>query len=58
MSLLYLLGSDGWVRMWDLTKILSAKPTVEEAASERPIFHLDPMNEVSMIKSSRDCQAS
>ena len=35
------------VCMWDLEKILSAKPTVEEAASERPIFRLDPMNEVS-----------
>ena len=42
------IGSDGWVRMWDLTKILSAKPTVEEAAAERPIFRLDPMNQVEV----------
>ena len=38
-------GSDGWVRMWDLTKILSARIPVSEAAAERPIFRLDPMNE-------------
>ena len=31
--------------MWDLTKILSARIPVSEAAAERPIFRLDPMNE-------------
>ena len=40
-------GSDGMVCMWDLDKILSAKLTLEEAAAERPIFRLDPMNEES-----------
>ena len=37
--------------MWDLTKILAATPTVEEAAAERPIFRLDPMIEARALGS-------
>ena len=35
--------------MWDLSKILAATPTVEEAAAERPIFRLDPMIEARVF---------
>ena len=44
--------------MWDLTKILAATPTVEEAAEERPIFRLDPMIEARALLFQNSCHAT
>ena len=39
------IGSDGWIRVWDLESIFNAK-AVDTEESEKGIFRLDPMNEV------------
>ena len=45
--MLSLLGSDGWIRVWDLENIYNAKST-ETNELDNAFFRADPMNEVEV----------
>lgn len=45
---IYNLGSDGWIRVWDLSNICNASQSMEPDVLDNSFFRMDPMNEVEV----------
>ena len=46
------LGTDGWIRVWDLANIYNAV-SMDKDSLERSFFRMDPMNEVEVETGAR-----